>query len=134
MSFIDWNEEIILNHPTMDKEHKQMVDDTNELHTLILNESKEEALTLFKKISSDLKHHFDTEERLMKESKIIFYISHKLEHERYYNKITSLLSNIESGKTELSIEHLDEIKLWLFNHLKFKDKKLAAFLIENNIG
>ena len=133
MSFLEWNEETILNHPTIDKVHKTMLDDTNELYTLVKSGKLEEAKTLLVKIIDDLKVHFDTEERLMKESKIPFYISHKLEHERFYNKISVLQRKITTGAVTLTVEDLKFVKIWFHNHIEFKDRQLANFLIEKNI-
>jgi len=133
MSFLDWNDAAITNHPTMDKEHKKMVDDTNKLYSFVTSNKKEKANKLFLKIVDDLKIHFETEERLMKESKIPLYISHKLEHDRFFNKISALQKSIDSGKEILGIEHLKIVKIWFYNHIDFKDRKLAEYLIENNI-
>ncbi len=69
----------------------------------------------------------------MLKSKIPQYISHKLEHERFYNKIRDIQIRINAGKEALSLEHLKIIKTWFFNHLDFKDKQLANFLNEKNI-
>ena len=133
MSFLDWNDAAITNHPTMDKEHKKMVDDTNKLYSYVTTNKNEKANKLFSKIVDDLKIHFETEERLMKESKIPLYISHKLEHERFFNKISALQKSISAGKEILNLDHLKIVKIWFYNHIDFKDRALAEFLIENNI-
>lgn len=133
MSFLDWNDAAILSHPTMDKDHKKMVDDTNKLYSYVTEKKSEKANKLFLKIVEDLKIHFENEDRLMKESKIPQYISHKLEHERFYNKISTLQKSIASGQEVLKIEHLKIVKIWFHNHLDFKDRQLAKFLIEHNI-
>ena len=133
MSFLDWNKEVILNHATIDAEHKNMVDDTNKLYDLIDAEKMDEANVLLLKIVEDLNVHFATEERLMKESKIPFFISHKLEHDRFYKKISLLQRKIESGKVVLSLGDLKFVKIWFFNHIEFKDRQLADYCIEKNI-
>jgi len=133
MSFLDWNDSAITNHTTMDKEHKKMLDDTNKLYSYVTTNKNEKANKLFLKIIDELKIHFETEERLMKESKIPLYISHKLEHERFHNKISALHKSIVSGKEVLSVDHLKIVKIWFYNHIEFKDRALAEFLIEHNI-
>ncbi|MCF6269921.1 MAG: bacteriohemerythrin [Melioribacteraceae bacterium] len=133
MSFLDWNDEAILNHPTLDKEHKKMVDDTNKLYSYVVSKKNKKANELFFEIIENLQLHFETEDRLMKESKIPLYISHKLEHERFLSKISSLQKSIDAGKEILSVEHLKLVKTWFYNHMKFKDRALAEFLIKHNI-
>ncbi len=133
MNFIEWNEKAKVNHIAMDKEHKKMVNNTNKLHTLVTSNKNDKANKLFLKIVEDLKIHFDSENTYMLKSKIPQYISHKLEHERFYNKIRDIQIRINAGKEALSLEHLKIIKTWFFNHLDFKDKQLANFLNEKNI-
>ena len=133
MGFLDWNEAAIVNHEAMDAEHKQMLDDTNQLYEYLIANETEKANELFQKIVEDLKVHFEKEENYMKVSKIPQYISHKLEHDRFYGKVRSLLSKIKDGKKTLTLEHLEVVKTWFYNHIKFNDRKLANFLNENNI-
>ncbi|MBU0472701.1 MAG: bacteriohemerythrin [Bacteroidetes bacterium] len=133
MNYVEWDETVIVNHTSMDKEHKKMVEDTNKLYSYLTSNKTAKANKLLVKIVHDLKYHFETEDLLMQKSKIPQYISHKLEHERFYNKIRDILTKIELGKETLTIDHLKIVKLWFFNHLKFKDKPLANFLNEHNI-
>lgn len=133
MDFIEWNEAAIVNHVTMDREHKKMVEDINKLFSLVTDNKVEKATKLLLKVVDDFKVHFNNEHEFMLKSKIPQYISHKLEHERFYNKIRDLLLRINSGKEALTIDHLKIVKIWYFNHLAFKDRPLAKYLNENNI-
>ncbi len=133
MNFIKWNEEAKVNHTAMDKEHKTMVDDTNKLYKFVTTNKTNEANKLLLKIVEDLKTHFEAEDNYMVKSKIPQYISHKLEHERFYNKIRDLQIRINTGKEALTIDHLKIVKIWFYNHIDFKDRQLADFLNENNI-
>lgn len=133
MDFIVWNEKAIVNHGAMDREHKKMVEDTNKLYTYVASNKTEKANKLLIKIVEEFKTHFDSEHTLMKKSKIPQYISHKLEHERFYNKIRDLQLRINSGKETLTIDHLKIVKIWYFNHMDFKDRPLATYLNEHNI-
>jgi hemerythrin len=133
MDFIEWNNSSMVNHIAMDKEHKKMVDDTNKLYTLVNKNKMEKANKLFNKIVEDLKLHFESEHDYMVKSKTPNFISHKLEHERFYNKIRDVKTRIDAGKEELTLSHLKIVKIWFFNHLEFKDKQLADFLNERSI-
>lgn len=133
MDFIEWNEKAIVNHISMDREHKKMVEDTNKLYSYVSSNKTEKANKLLIKMVEEFKTHFDTEHALMQKSKIPQYISHKLEHERFYNKIRDLQLRINSGKETLSIDHLKIVKIWFYNHMEFKDRQLANYLNEHNI-
>ena len=133
MSFIEWDENTIVNHTSMDEEHQKMVVDTNKLYNFVKNNKMEKANKLLAKIVDDLKMHFESEDFLMVKSKTPNFISHKLEHERFYNKLNDLKSRIESGKEVLSLSDLKTVKIWFFNHLDFKDRQLAEYLNEHSI-
>lgn len=133
MNFIEWDELAIVNHASMDREHKKMVDDTNKLYELVVGKKTERANKLLNKIVDDFKTHFESENLLMKKSKIPSYISHILEHERFYNKIRDLKIKIDAGKENLTVAHLKIVRIWFFNHLKFKDRNLANYLNANSI-
>jgi len=129
MEFIKWSKEVELKVPIIDKQHKNMVKLTNQLHKEFEADKKTQIKKTLKRIVDDTKHHFETEEKLIEEYNMQNFISHKLEHQRFYNKINGLYQNIKAGKTKLTIDDLKSIKVWFFNHLDFKDKKLAEHIL-----
>lgn len=129
MEFIEWNKAVELNIPILDKQHKKMVKLTNQLYKELELNKKAQIKKTLKLIVDDLKYHFETEEKLIDESKLQNFISHKLEHQRFYNKISGLYQNIKAGKSQLTIDDLKSVKVWFFNHLDFKDRKLAEHLL-----
>ncbi|VAX26379.1 hypothetical protein MNBD_IGNAVI01-1918 [hydrothermal vent metagenome] len=128
MEFIKWSKEVELNIPILDKQHKKMVKLTNQLYKDLESNKKTEIKKTLKLIIDDVKNHFDTEEKLIDESKLPNFISHKLEHQRFYNKISGLYQNIKAGKSQLTMDDLKSVKVWFFNHMDFKDKKLAEHI------
>ena len=132
MDFIQWNESVILNVPIMDEQHKNMVDLTNQLHGLLETKNKTQISKTLKSILDEMEIHFETEDKLMKESKLPLFFSHKLEHERFYNKLNNIYFRIESGEKQLTLDNLKMIKIWFFNHIEFKDRSLADHVIANS--
>jgi len=129
MEFIKWSKEVELNVPIIDKQHKNMVKLTNQLYKELEANKKAQIKKILKLIVDDTKHHFETEERLIEEYKMENFISHKLEHQRFLNKINGVYQNIKVGKSELTIDDLNSIKVWFFNHIDFKDSKLAEHIL-----
>lgn len=125
MEFIHWDKSVKVDIPIMDEQHKEMVDYTNRLYELIESNEKNEIKKILKLLIENLKTHFDTENQLMEDSKLPNFISHKLEHERFYNKMNGIYLNVKTGKQNLTRDNLKSIKVWFFNHMDFKDKKLA---------
>ncbi len=129
MAFIKWSKEVELNVPIMDKQHRKMVKLTNKLFKELEANQKAQIKKTLKLIVDDLKTHFETEEKLIEEYKMENFISHKLEHQRFYNKISGLYQNIKAGKSQLTQDDLQSIKVWFFNHIDFKDSKLAEHIL-----
>ena len=132
MDFIQWNKSVELNVPILDEQHKNMVDLTNQLHGLLETKKKTQINKTLKSILDEMEIHFETEDKLMKESKLPLFFSHKLEHERFYNKLNNIYFRIESGEKQLTLDNLKMIKIWFFNHIEFKDRSLADHVIANS--
>ena len=132
MDFIQWNESVILNVPIMDEQHKNMADLTNQLHDLLETNKKAQINKIFKSILDDMLVHFETEDKLMKESKLPLFFSHKLEHERFHNKLNKIYLEIQSGRKQLTLDDLKLMKIWFFNHIDGKDRILADHILANS--
>ena len=132
MDFIQWSKSVVLNVPILDEQHKNMVDLTNQLHSLLETKNKTQINKTLKSILDEMEIHFETEDKLMKESKLPLFFSHKLEHERFYNKLYNLHFEVESGKKQLSLDDLKMLKIWFFNHIEFKDRSLADHILANS--
>ncbi len=132
MDFIQWSKSVVLNVPILDEQHKNMVDLTNQLHGLLETKNKTQINKTLKSILDEMEIHFETEDKLMKESKLPLFFSHKLEHERFYNKLNNIYFRVESGEKQLTLDNLKMIKIWFFNHIEFKDRSLADHVIANS--
>ncbi len=132
MDFIQWNESVILNVPIMDEQHKNMADLTNQLHGLLETNKKAQINKIFKSILDDMLVHFETEDKLMKESKLPLFFSHKLEHERFHNKLNNIYLDVQSGGKQLTLDDLKLMKIWFFNHIDGKDRILADHILANS--
>ena len=128
MDFLDWQPEYETKIRQMDEQHKNLVNKINEVYEKIDKLTYAESKEVFIWLKAHLEEHFATEEGLMKEFNDPGYISHKLEHERFYNSILDALNYLEEDKGKLSKEFLGRIKIWFINHFDFKDKKLGEHL------
>lgn len=131
MGFIQWSKSVELNVPILDQQHKIMVDLTNQLHDLLETNNKAKIKATLKNIVDETKIHFETEDKLMDETKLPLFFSHKQEHERFFNKLNKLYDEVKSGK-RLTLDELKIMKIWFFNHMDFKDKTLAKHIIANS--
>ena len=133
MEFVSWSEDDAVLVESIDTQHRKMIDIINHLHSLVETKNQSEINETFEELDEYLKEHFHTEETYMLENKFPGYISHKLEHDRYYTKIMNFKDAVARGETKLNLEILNSLKKWFYNHLQINDKKLGHFLNEKGI-
>lgn len=133
VAFMVMEENEYLNIPSIDEQHSSMVDTVNDLHSILGAEREYYSKHLVSELVKKLRIHFDTEEKYMKDNKFPNFISHKLEHDRFYNQIVDFQNSLENGEKKVNLELLNTVKKWFHNHLEINDRKIANFLHEKNI-
>jgi len=128
MSFINWSKEELTNIKIIDKQHKETTTLINAIYDSNARNNKKAQLDFAKKLIEHLREHFETEERFMKEYSDSGFISHMLEHERLLNKVILTEKKLRDGTLELDEEFFQSMRKWFYNHLDFKDSKLAKNL------
>ncbi|MBI9071979.1 MAG: hemerythrin family protein [Melioribacteraceae bacterium] len=128
MKFIEWNEEQLGKIKVIDEQHLSLADMLNQMHGLLGSDKNELVKNLLSKFCDDTKTHFDTEENLIKEYKFPNYFSHKMEHDRVLAQINKEKEVIISGGKMLTLEFLNSLRTWMFNHHELNDSKLCKFL------
>ncbi len=128
MSFIELTENEIVNIEEVDMQHRKIAELINKLHKELGAKSEGESMRLLKDLKDALREHFDTEENLMKEHNYVNFFSHKMEHDRFYNKVSDYAGEIKEGKIKLDLEFLKSARRWFFNHFELNDKKCATHL------
>lgn len=127
MTFIKWEKKFDLGIDNFDNQHKEIIELVNQLYEK-KEGNKSEILKLFKSLLSKMDEHFKDEETLMKEKKIVQFISHKLEHARALQKYSDYYNKLSKKNIKLDTEILESLKNWFEVHLEKKDKKLIEYV------
>ena len=131
MKFIEWTENEMVKVKKIDEQHVRLVNLVNVIYPQLGKLDQEKKIDYTDQLVRELRIHFDTEEEMMKCSKYPGYISHKLEHDRFYGKVQKINNKAKAGDPSITLELLNSLKTWLFNHLEINDKKCAFFFLEN---
>ncbi len=134
MNFIEFSENDLVHVNSIDYQHKKFVEILNKLFYSFNEKDKEKIITYLDELIEHLEIHFENEENLMKMYNYPGYISHKLEHDRIYKKILSTAEKNKSGELDLSVDDLNSLKRWFYNHLDLNDKKCGEYLAEKGIS
>ena len=121
-----WKEEYELRIEEIDKQHKELFRIGNEAFKLLKDKLRVDKYNEILRILTELKeytiYHFQYEENYMLERKNKSFLSHKVEHMNFIDKINSLdLSAIDLNQDGSILEILDFVYKWTDEHILLKD-------------
>jgi hemerythrin len=134
MKFIEFTDNERLNIQEIDNQHERFTEILNEMYNNLGKERKSTQTYLLDELHRIVKLHFETEERLMKEYNFPQFFSHKMEHDRFLNKLSQFIEDNKLGEQEVNLGFLNSMKNWFFNHFKINDKKCGDFLVEKGLN
>ena len=134
MKKIIWKEEFNTNVDEIDKQHRFLVNRINELIELkIMKEESANLYPILLLLVGYAQFHFEYEENFMKKNSYPKFLSHKMEHKKFIDKINAVdLSTIDENQEEALLSILEFIATWLESHILETDKRVANYLQENN--
>lgn len=135
MTLLAWSERFKLGIPSVDHEHKELIDLINELHaTLGQNPEKAQVLAFLEEINTKINAHFALEEKVMRGLGYDELDAHKHDHEDLLDGIRDIMDRAETTPfAELESELAEQLKKWFGTHFATKDARLHHFLEERGI-
>jgi|YNPBryulayer2012_1023412.scaffolds.fasta_scaffold27802_2 hemerythrin-like metal-binding protein len=130
MPFISWQTDYQIGVAEIDEQHQRLVEMVNSLHEAMKSGSGK---SLVPKVLNELVEytvtHFNTEERLMQETRYPHYLQHKRQHDELTQQVVQMKSVIDSGKPVNTIEIVNFLKGWLINHILGSDKQFGEHIL-----
>jgi len=133
MSFINWTKQELTNINVIDKQHIEITTLINDVYESNARKKKKVQLDFTKKLIEKLREHFETEEQFMKDYSDSGFYSHMLEHQRLLSKVILKDRKLRESNAELDEEFFQSMRKWFYNHLDFKDSKLARHLSSKGV-
>ncbi|NPA58225.1 MAG: hemerythrin family protein [Aquificae bacterium] len=134
MVLIEWNKELELGIPEIDKQHKQLVDMLNEFYTELEEGHRQEAIEHFLKNLEDYLHyHLDYEEKFMEEKGFPETEDHKRIHKLFKELYAEEKQRYLQGDPKALRELVAFAFSWLFSHIMKADKKYAEYMREKGL-
>jgi hemerythrin-like metal-binding protein len=129
MEFIEWTERMSVGSAILDGHHKIIIDCLNRLHPLLGATGRDsEVHAVLAKLEDFVLIHFSEEEQCMKQGGYPDWRAHKEQHDKMYDIVFGMKSDVEHGRS-LNAEHLfDVIYNWLLQHIMKEDKKYEKFI------
>jgi len=129
-----WEEKYSVGIQSIDNQHKEIFKHLNSLLEA-MKQGKAENVT-FQIIIELEKYavvHFQKEEFFFHRFNFSGSAEHILEHQLFIQKITTLKTDLKSGKTALSFELLNFLKEWIDHHILVADKAYSECFRQNGL-
>jgi len=135
MPFMTWNDKLSVGVDKIDYDHKRMVCLINELFDGILAGHSEEMLAnILNELVAYTQYHFAREEGYFAQTLYVDAATHKLEHHDMVLWISDIQTRYREGTLAApSLEVINYLKDWLFDHIIQKDQQLGRHLNELGI-
>lgn len=128
MAYIEWEDSFSVGVEIFDNEHKKLIEIINRLHLALL--MKETDAVMGKTLKDLIDYtitHFAHEEDNMSNQTYPEFFKHKKEHDELIKKVQDFKTQIESGKTTISLSIMNFLKDWLMEHILGTDMKYKDF-------
>jgi hemerythrin len=132
MSYIEFNDEMVLNIKEIDAQHKKWIEIHNRLHDVLttgnFKEAEKTAVETLKDMLEYSRTHFKFEEEYMHTIGYPGLIEHRRLHKNFDDRIYREYRQMLDGEIVLNSTIMKMIKSWLVGHIMQEDKKIARYL------
>jgi hemerythrin len=128
---ITWKDEYTVGVELIDSQHKRLLEIAGNVYELTKNSFITDKYDRIVEVIEELRDytvfHFKSEEEYMLSIGYKKFLSHKVEHDDFVNKVNSLdLNQIDESQQKHLLEILEFIIKWIDEHILQKDKLITA--------
>ena len=128
---IYWKEEYRLGVDLIDKQHKKLFQIAADIYDLLKNnlyiDKYNRVVALLSELRDYTIFHFQTEEAYQQKIRYKRYLSHKVEHDDFVNKINNIdFNSIDKDQDLYILELLEFVVKWIGEHILEKDKQIVT--------
>lgn len=135
MAMFAWDDKLKTNHPSIDIDHKKLVDLVNQLaDAMQAGKGKDVCGAVLNNLISYTKTHFAMEERLMSQHGYANSAAHKAEHQKLLADVADFKTKFDAGSLTLTASLLAFLRDWLIKHISHSDKALANAIAARGVA
>ena len=131
MTILTWNDKLLVNIDSVDRQHQHLVELINRLDEVIaLGEDSHSVADTVNELIDYTVYHFQHEEDLMQKANFNaeIFARHRREHQEFVDKMLRVQSEVQSDTILISKDLLDFLVDWLCHHILKTDKQMAIGL------
>jgi hemerythrin len=124
-----WNDRLSVGVEAVDQDHKKLVGIINQLYdAIVARRSKEILGGLLDELELYTKYHFDREEQFFHATGYGDAAEHIRQHNDFRRRIIEIRERYKDGTGGLTLEVMNFLKDWFFDHVLGSDAKYVAHL------
>lgn len=131
---IEWSSGLSVNVPSIDEQHKKLVNMINALNHAMERGLTDEAIqSIFDGLLAYTNKHFEYEEELLNRTGFPASAAHEREHASLRSRVVEMQERVARGEMVLGVEVMDFLRDWLVNHIMGSDRAYSKHLVEHGI-
>ena len=132
MSLIEWREEFSVGVPSVDLEHRDLINLINDLHGLLgEGATQEQVVTALGEIYAQISAHFALEEKFMRDVRYDGLDEHKEAHEELLDELRDIMDRVEDDGSFEEERLSRELERWFTEHFRTQDARLHSIYPEH---
>ena len=132
---INWGHAFVVNHSHLDEQHNQLVQVVNGIAFAHRNGGDTDSIkVLLHRFARDSKHHFESEEAVMRETAYPLKEEHMLEHAGLLRRLTDIITPYQDPGKGICGDGVASLREWLLDHMDTADRKFGEFLADQKAG
>jgi hemerythrin len=130
MTFIVWNDRLSVEVATVDREHQELISILNDLYDAIAQGAGQRAVSQsLARLTAYTEHHFQHEEALFSRTSYPDVALHHAQHADMVSWLAEWQRRYDAGDfSGLSLEVVNYLKDWLFDHILGTDRQYTQYL------
>ena len=130
MAFIVWNDRLSVNVATVDREHQELISILNDLYDSIAQGAGHAVVSqTLARLTAYTEHHFQHEEALFARTSYPDAALHHAQHDGMVSLLVDWQRRYDAGDVSgLSLEVVNYLKDWLFDHILGTDRQYTEYL------
>lgn len=134
MALFEWNDDFSVKVPSIDAQHKGLVDMLNSLHAgMSSGAGSDQLASILAGLIDYTAKHFAHEEKLFAEHGYPDAEAHIAEHQKLVGQVLDYQAKFERKEVRMNMELMRFLKDWLIKHILGSDKAYSTLFVEKHV-
>jgi len=132
MTLLIWDKRLSVGTPSIEAQHRLLVEALNELHSAVMRgEPRSVTGLLLRTLIAYTRNHHVAEEGLMARVGYPELRQHRALHHELMESLETQLAHVDQGKGVVGIEFLHFLRDWLTNHIQKVDRAYLPWILRH---